>query len=306
MFSAAQGRVRARNFSHISKRHIQWHELICINYFSSRFHLSQKYFWSSFIALLLHQSCGARIDSNYASSDRQPRQNVYRGNYKYQVPSYLSPDAYSQTIYSNDHRGSPDGSFGYEYGTDNGIKVKQESTGYGPNKVVRGYYSYVGPDGVTYTVNYVADRFGYRASGAHLPTQPDVFYQQPRPPVYTRPVNNNNPYYVTSTPAPPQVYPLHQNHQHHTQSVYYPQSLPTQHIYVTESVPSNFINITPKPHYSHHVQTSTQLPVNLLPPYSYIPSSPDYSNQHYVWTTAKPPVYSTGFSSTTPRPYVPY
>lgn len=37
---------------------------------------------------------------------------------------------------------------------------------------MRGSYSYVGPDGVTYTTHYIADRNGYRAYGAHLPKQP--------------------------------------------------------------------------------------------------------------------------------------
>jgi hypothetical protein len=223
----------------------------------------------------------------------------------------LSPDAYARPIYSSDRRG-PDGSYSYEYQTDNAIKVKQESTGYGANKVVRGYYSYVGNDGITYTVNYIADRFGYRAYGAHLPTQPDAVYDQTKLPVYNnQPVNIrpvNNPYYITSTPAPPSVYPLQQqNHQHQTQTVYYPQSpLSSQHIYVTESVPSNYINITPKPfNHNNHFQTSTQLPVNILPPY-YISSSPEYSNQPYAWTTSKPQSYNYGYSSTTPRPYVSY
>lgn len=81
------------------------------------------------------------------------------------MPEYLrTPDHYAKTIYSNEHRGI-DGSFNYEYETDNSIKVKQESTGYGANKVVRGFYSYIGPDGKQYTVNYIADRFGYRAYG---------------------------------------------------------------------------------------------------------------------------------------------
>lgn len=214
----------------------------------------------------------------------------------------MTPDAQAQTVYSTHNQG-PDGTFSYEYQTDNGIKVKQDSIGYGANKVVRGYYSYIGTDGVPYTVNYIADRFGYRAYGAHLPTQPDAVYDQTKLPVYNRPVNNNQ-YYVSSTPGPLQVQPINQqqNHQHQTQTVYYPQQ--SHPIYVADSTPT-LISITPKPSYNQ-VQSQTQLPLNILPPLNNfgIPSS-QYSNQPFAWTTSKP-AYNVGYGSSTPRPYVSY
>ncbi|XP_031622288.1 endocuticle structural glycoprotein SgAbd-2-like [Contarinia nasturtii] len=82
---------------------------------------------------------------------------------------------------------NPDGSYVYSYETSNGIAADQ--TGYLKNRgtnleaqVVQGSYSYTGPDGILYTVNYIADENGYRASGAHLPTPPTLppsFRQQP-------------------------------------------------------------------------------------------------------------------------------
>uniref|UniRef100_A0A182QYS0 Uncharacterized protein n=1 Tax=Anopheles farauti TaxID=69004 RepID=A0A182QYS0_9DIPT len=45
--------------------------------------------------------------------------------------------------------------------------------------VIRGWYRYTGPDGVSYQVKYVADENGYRPLGMHLPgadlSDPSVF-----------------------------------------------------------------------------------------------------------------------------------
>nr|AWK28310.1 cuticular protein [Nilaparvata lugens] len=70
---------------------------------------------------------------------------------------------------------SDDGSaFTYGFESDNGISVQSQGQlkVYGPEQAghsVSGSYSYVGDDGQTYTVNYVADETGFHASGAHLP-----------------------------------------------------------------------------------------------------------------------------------------
>lgn len=41
-------------------------------------------------------------------------------------------------------------------------------------QVVEGSYSYVGDNGLTYTVHYIADSNGFRATGDHLPVAPPM------------------------------------------------------------------------------------------------------------------------------------
>ncbi|QQP55112.1 Cuticular protein RR1 motif 44 [Caligus rogercresseyi] len=82
--------------------------------------------------------------------------------------------------------GTLDGSsnFDFSFASDNGIS--QEA--FGSTKIIdgvevvvmRGSYSYMGPDGLVYTVDWTADETGYHPSAAHLPKEvlipfPSVF-----------------------------------------------------------------------------------------------------------------------------------
>jgi len=67
--------------------------------------------------------------------------------------------------------------YNWSYETSNGISASEEAQ---LNNVgteneaisVRGQYSYIGADGVTYTVTYIADENGFQPQGAHLPKSP--------------------------------------------------------------------------------------------------------------------------------------
>lgn len=68
----------------------------------------------------------------------------------------------------------------FSYETGNGIAAQQR--GYLKNagnpqaeaQVMEGSYTYTGPDGVQYTINYIADENGFRAEGPHIPTPPPI------------------------------------------------------------------------------------------------------------------------------------
>ncbi|XP_037080593.1 cuticle protein 19.8-like [Pollicipes pollicipes] len=78
--------------------------------------------------------------------------------------AYAAPAGVSSQHYSLSRRGD------YSYGYADGLSTKTESkNAYG---ATLGSYSYVDPNGLTQTVNYVADSAGFRAQGTNLPVAP--------------------------------------------------------------------------------------------------------------------------------------
>uniref|UniRef100_A0A182VC91 Uncharacterized protein n=1 Tax=Anopheles merus TaxID=30066 RepID=A0A182VC91_ANOME len=62
----------------------------------------------------------------------------------------------------------------FEFATSDGTSRTEEAELRNPGTdneaiAVRGSYSYTGPDGTVYVINYVADENGFQPEGAHIP-----------------------------------------------------------------------------------------------------------------------------------------
>ncbi|XP_068153939.1 pupal cuticle protein 20 [Drosophila tropicalis] len=81
-------------------------------------------------------------------------------------------------IVRSDYQSDANGNYNFGYDTGNGIHRDETGEFHGGwphgSLGVRGSYSYTGDDGQQYTVNYKADKNGFHAEGAHLPTSPTV------------------------------------------------------------------------------------------------------------------------------------
>uniref|UniRef100_A0A0K8W124 Endocuticle structural protein SgAbd-6 n=1 Tax=Bactrocera latifrons TaxID=174628 RepID=A0A0K8W124_BACLA len=74
--------------------------------------------------------------------------------------------------YSNDNEGANGYNFAFE--TSDGVTRKETATVKHAGAIsVEGTVSWTGPDGVQYTLNYVADEHGFQAQGTHLPVGPE-------------------------------------------------------------------------------------------------------------------------------------
>lgn len=72
-----------------------------------------------------------------------------------------------------------DGSYYYKVVNENNIEVSEsgrvDNVGTDDEVMrVKGYYEYIGDDGVLYRVDYIADENGFQPTGAHLPTPPPI------------------------------------------------------------------------------------------------------------------------------------
>ncbi|CAH1983162.1 unnamed protein product [Acanthoscelides obtectus] len=77
--------------------------------------------------------------------------------------------------YANDNIGAD--TYSYAIDQSDGITKNEDGQVVNPGTdnesiAVRGQYSYVGPDGVVYTVTYIADENGFQPQGAHIPQAP--------------------------------------------------------------------------------------------------------------------------------------
>ena len=73
-----------------------------------------------------------------------------------------------------------DGSYQHSFETENGISASESGQPEDDESYsVSGQFSYVGPDGVTYTVVYTAGEGGFQPEGAHLPTPVPTQYPTP-------------------------------------------------------------------------------------------------------------------------------
>ena len=84
-----------------------------------------------------------------------------------------SPPEPAAEVLRSSHVQNADGSFEYGYEQTDGqtvaVRGEQRTIGDQVGTVMRGSYSFVGDDGVTYTVTWVADENGFQAQGDHLP-----------------------------------------------------------------------------------------------------------------------------------------
>ncbi|XP_045451874.1 metacaspase-5 [Melitaea cinxia] len=115
------------------------------------------------------------------------------------VPKYAG-DPKTAAIVQEARYLSGNGAFGAAYQQEDGIDFKEETDAEGNR---RGSYSYIDPTGQRKTVNYIAGKNGFQASGDHIPTAPQPVAPTPG---YTPDPRYNSPDYKAPQYSAPQQY----------------------------------------------------------------------------------------------------
>ncbi|XP_026471262.1 flexible cuticle protein 12-like [Ctenocephalides felis] len=131
------------------------------------------------VGLFVAVCSAARLENNYLPPNHASSTG---GNGKFLAAPYAAagaPTTPPVAILKSVNENNGDGSYNYEYQSENGINHQEsghlENQGSeNEEQVVSGSYSYTGPDGNVYTVQYRADANGFQAFGDHLPTAPPV------------------------------------------------------------------------------------------------------------------------------------
>ncbi|XP_040581947.1 larval cuticle protein LCP-14 [Lepeophtheirus salmonis] len=99
--------------------------------------------------------------------------------------SFLGNRPYIKILSSNYNApGTLDGSSNFDYAFESQNGIRQQAVGktkvIGDTEVVvmKGSYEYVGPDGLTYVVDWYADETGYHPSAPHLPKDVPIPYPE--------------------------------------------------------------------------------------------------------------------------------
>ncbi|KAJ8920806.1 hypothetical protein NQ315_004947 [Exocentrus adspersus] len=115
------------------------------------------------------------------------------------APQYYTRPEQVAAILRLDSDSYPDGSYNYNYETQNGIAAQEQGqpkpVGNDAPVVVQGTYQYTSPDGTPVQVNYVADENGFRPVGNVIsPGVQRTAEQAARNAAVVNPYNPYNPY----------------------------------------------------------------------------------------------------------------
>ncbi|XP_022119549.2 pupal cuticle protein 36-like [Pieris rapae] len=114
---------------------------------------------------------------NYPNQVRNFAQNAQAQSFAQNVQSQNAESQAEILRFENEMN---EEGFHYAYETSDGTKAEQNgrvlpgSTPEEGSIQVSGSYSYIGDDGQTYSVSYIADENGFQPSGDHLPTPPPI------------------------------------------------------------------------------------------------------------------------------------